>query len=233
VKTVLRAMTKRPDAWDRSVMMSSVMPSLKNCGCHGGLVGGQLRSDLSQIDDVDADRPFDVLEGLLTLIDEFQLQLVARLLAHRRRTGDAARPSQGFQPCRQIDPVAVNVLAIDDDIAHVDADAEPDVAVFGGAGVALGHAALDFDRAADGVQHAGELDQDAVAHDLEDASVVARDGGIEELAKMGLQGTEGPLLVGLHQPGIANHVRRQNGRQTPLDGLRGHQELSPLHQGTD
>jgi hypothetical protein len=106
------------------------------------------------------------------------------------------------------------------------------VTVLGGADVALGHAALNVDGAADRVQHAGELDQKAVAHDLEDAPVVARDGRIEELAKMGLQGAQGALLVGLHQPAIADHVCRQNGRQTPLDGLRVHQEFSLLHQCT-
>ncbi len=35
----------------------------------------------------------DVLDRLLALIDELQFELVADLVAHHRRTGNAARPS--------------------------------------------------------------------------------------------------------------------------------------------
>ena len=45
------------------------------------------------------------------------------------------------------------------------------------AGVALDQAVLHFDRAAHSVDHAAELDDDAVAGALDDAAVMRGDGG--------------------------------------------------------
>ena len=84
-------------------------------------------------------------------------------------------------------------------------------------GVALGHAALDLDRAAHRVDDAGELDQQAVAGDLDDAAAMLRDLGVDELAPNFLQSGEGSFFIDAHQAGIAGHVGGQDRRQTPLD----------------
>ena len=52
----------------------------------------------------------------------------------------------------------------------------------GMSGVALGHAALDRDGALHGVDHARELHQRAVAHQLDDAPVMRGDGGLDEVS---------------------------------------------------
>ena len=164
----------------------------------------------------------DVLDGLLALIEELQLELVADLIAHHRRAGDAARPRQALEPRRHVDAVAIEIVAIDDDVAEIDADAELDVPVLGNPGVALRHAALDFDRTARRIQNAAELDQKAVAHHLEDAPAMLGDGGIEELAAMLAKRAERALFIGLHEPAVADHVGRQDGRQPPLNLLLAH-----------
>src|SRR5262245_14543389 len=120
-----------------------------------------------------------VLDGLLALIDELQLKFVTQLVAHDRRTGDPAGPRQTFQPCRNVDAIAVEVVAVDDNVTQIYADAKLDVPVFGHTGVALKHAALDFDGAAGRIENATELDQKAVAHHLEDATAMLGDCGIE------------------------------------------------------
>ena len=101
-------------------MMSSVIPSLKN-SCSGSLLmlaNGRTATDglsgrgracrlvaacvgrrairLPEIDEIDMDRLRDVLDAPLALVEELQLELVADLLAHGRRAGDAARPCQGL-----------------------------------------------------------------------------------------------------------------------------------------
>ena len=58
------------------------------------------------------------------------------------------------------------------------------------AGVALDHAALHFDRAAHGVDHAPELDDRAVAGALDDAAMMNRDDGVDEIAAQGSQARE-------------------------------------------
>ena len=198
---------------------------------HRRLVGARRASDrraaaaaaplraASQIDEIDMHRLGDVLDRLLALIEELQLELVADLVAHHRRAGDAARPRQTLEPRRHVDAVAIEIVAVDDDVAEIDADAELDVPVLGNPGIALRHAALDFDRAARRIQNAAELDQEAVAHHLEDAPAMLGDGGIEELAAMLAKRAERALFIGLHEPAVADDVGRQDGRQPPLNLL--------------
>ena len=77
--------------------------------------------------------------------------------------------------------------------------------------VARGHAALDVDRAPDRVDHAGELDEEAVAGGLDDPAGVRGDGGIDQLAPVRLQRGQGAVLVGAHEPAVAGDVGRQDG----------------------
>ena len=82
-----------------------------------------------------------------------------------------------------IDAVAHQIaVALLDDIAQMNADAELDAALGRQAGVALGHAVLHLDGAAHGVDHAAELDENAVAGALDDAPVMRGDGGIDQVA---------------------------------------------------
>ena len=190
-----------------------------------GLAADGASGAVTQIDEIDMHRLGDVLDALLALVEEVQLELVADLVAHHRRAGDAARSRQPLEPRRHVDAVAVEVVAVDDDVAEIDADAELDVPVLGNAGVALEHAALDLDGAARRVDDAAELDQEAVAHHLEDAPAILGDGGIEELAAMLLQRPQRALLIGLHEPAVADDVGRQYGGQPALDLRVAHAHL--------
>ena len=66
------------------------------------------------------------------------------------RIGDehAARIGEGFDPCRDVDAVAIEVVALDDHIAEIDADAQFDAIVRSDTGVSLGHRLLHLDLAA-------------------------------------------------------------------------------------
>jgi hypothetical protein len=84
---------------------------------------------------------------------------------------DAAGLGQCFQTSGDVDAVAVDV-AVFDDVADVDADAELDAPVLGLGRLALRDAILDRDRAFDRIDGARELDQRALAHELDHASAV-------------------------------------------------------------
>jgi hypothetical protein len=118
---------------------------------------------------------------------------------------------QRFEPGRQVDAIAVEILAIDHDVADIDADAEFDLAIIGDPGIAIMHAGLDLDSTARGVEHAAELDEEAVAHHLEDAPAVFRYGRIEELAAMLPKSAERAFLIGLHKSAVAHDIGRHNG----------------------
>ena len=76
--------------------------------------------------------------------------------------GEANRAGLGdpLQSRGDIDAVAHQIaIALLDDIAQMNADAELDAALGRHAGVALDHAVLHLDGAAHGVDHAAELDR--------------------------------------------------------------------------
>ena len=144
------------------------------------------------------------------------------MLAHRCRDADAARLGHAFQARRDIDAVAENVAVLDHDVAEIDADAELDAAILRHAGVAAGHAVLDFDRAGDGVDHAGELDQHAVAGQLDDAALVLGDPRVDQFLAARLERGKRGGLVDAHQPAVADHVGSQYGGKPSLGAFVSH-----------
>ena len=158
-------------------------------------------------------RARDVLERPFAEILEGQRQLVLHVVAHGARDADAARLGQRLESRGDVHAVTVNVVILDDDVAEIDPDPEPDLPVRRHVPSALRHALLQLDRAADGVDHTGELDQRAVAHELDDAAVVLGDLRLDEVPAQGLERGERARLVGRHEPRVADDVRSEYRRQ--------------------
>ena len=76
--------------------------------------------------------------------------------------------------------------------------------------VALDHAVLHLDRAADGVDDATELDDRAVAGALDDAAVVDRDRRVDEVAAERSKPRQDAVLVRSGEPTVAGDIRHQN-----------------------
>ena len=77
---------------------------------------------------------------------------------------NAAGVGELFEPCGDVDALAIAVVALDDHFAEIDADTDPNALVFGKVGIALGHAALQADSAFDRIDDAAEFGEHAVAH---------------------------------------------------------------------
>ena len=155
---------------------------------------------------VDPHRPGDVLDLLLAQILEDEGQPVAHVIMNGIGDEHPAGIGQGFDPGRDVDAVAIKVVALDDHIAEIDADAQFDAALRPDPGVPLGHRLLHLDRAAHRIDDAGKLHEHAVAGGLDDAAVVLGDFRIDELAAQRFQTFECPLLIRPHQPRIAGHI---------------------------
>jgi len=69
------------------------------------------------------------------------------------------------------------------------------------------------ERAACGIDHAAEFDQEAVADGLEDSPPVPGDGRIEEFAPELAERAEGALLIGLHEAAVADDIGHEYGGQ--------------------
>src|SRR4029077_4782644 len=105
---------------------------------------------------------------------------------------------QGFDPCGDVDAVAVKVVALDDHIAEIDADAQLDAVVRLDTGVPLGHRLLHFDRTAHRVDNAGKFHQQAVAGGLNDAPAVLGDLRIDHFPPQCFEAFKRTLLVRSH-----------------------------------
>jgi len=76
-----------------------------------------------EADIVDGDRLIDILQLPLAQRHKALRNLVAGMTYHRVRNDDAAGLGELLQPRRDVDAVAKDVLAIQDDVADVNADA--------------------------------------------------------------------------------------------------------------
>ena len=139
------------------------------------------------IDPIDPHRTRDVLQALLAGVDEVGRHLALHLPPCVLGDRNAAGFGDAFDPRRDVDAVAKDVLALDDDIADVDPDPDPDRIDFGATGIVLAKLSLDFDSASDGVHGARELHQRAVADELDDTARMAGDCRIDQLTPQGVQ----------------------------------------------
>src|SRR6516162_707553 len=225
---------------ESAVMISSTIPSAKY-SCSGsplrlakgntaidglsgsGSVGG--RCVFSDRNAVNPYRPRDVFEALFADIGKLGLDLGAHLAERVVRYADAAGLGDAFEPRGDVDAVAVDVAVLDDDVAEVDADPEGDPFLLRCRGIALDHRSLHGERAGDRLDHARELDQQAVAGRLDDSAVVPGYHWIDQLSAMGVEPRERAFLVLAHQPAVAGDIGREDRRQPALDPLPFHDDL--------
>jgi hypothetical protein len=121
-----------------------------------------------------------------------------------------------LQPRRDIDAVAHQVaVALFDHVAEMNAYAEIDAAVARQTRIALDHRILHFDRAAQSIDHAAKLDENAVAGALDHAPVMHGDGGIDEVAAQRPEPRQRAVFVHAGEPAIPDHVGRQDRGEFP------------------
>jgi hypothetical protein len=165
---------------------------------------------------IDPDWPFDVLELRQTKISNRHVQPSAHLAVSILGQADRSGLGDAFQSRGDIDAVAHQIaVALLDDVAEVNADAEGDAAIFGDAGVAVDQRVLDFDRAAHGVDDAAELDEQSVAGALNDAPVMHGDCRVDEVTAQRPQPRQDGIFVRAGEPAIADHVRAKDRRKFP------------------
>ncbi len=78
---------------------------------------------------------------------------------------------------------------------------------------------LNFDGALDGLNDAGKLGQEPVAHDLHDASPALRNFWLHQLFTVGLQALERSRLIFAHEARVADHIGGKNGGKAAFHAL--------------
>jgi hypothetical protein len=108
----------------------------------------------------------------------------------------------------------------------VKSDAKLDAPVLRLTRVAFRHRVLNIDGTTQCRHRARELDEDAVAGDLDDAALVLRDFGVDQLLPVCLQPLKRTFLVSADEPAVARHVGGQYRCQLAFDALGRHRETS-------
>jgi hypothetical protein len=108
---------------------------------------------------------------------KFLLHLIVGLT----RNANSAALGNSFETSGDIDAIAVKIISLDEDIAKMDTDAERHLARPLMAGVARGHRALNFSRTVDAFDDAGELREQAVAHQLHSTAAVLCERWVDHL----------------------------------------------------
>ena len=152
---------------------------------------------------------------MLAEIGEADGKLLADMLAHRGADTDPVRLRQSLEARRDIHAIAEDVAVLDDDVAHIDADAEPYALALVEVGVAILHSLLQHHGAAHRVDDGRKLDEKAVPRRLDDAALVLGDQRVDELPAVAFERGKRPFLVGAHEARISGHVGGQDGSEPP------------------
>jgi hypothetical protein len=154
---------------------------------------------------------------LLADVFEGEIEAARHILANPCRDADPAGRGQAFEARRDIHAVTEDVIVLDDDVSLVDADAERDAAVGWKRRITVRQCRLQFGRATESVDDAGELDQQPVAGGLDEAALVIADLWIDHLGAQRLEPGERAFLVSLDQPRIAREIGGEDRRQPAFD----------------
>ena len=134
-----------------------------------------------------------------------------------------------LEPGGDIHAVPEHLVLLDEDIADIDADPEPELALVRHFGVESLDTPLDGDRRLGCSHRARELRQEAVSRRVDDPSMMIGDDGTHGL-EMLVQSADRSRFVPLDEPAVAGDVGRQNRRQPAL-GTIPHRNESSTRRG--
>src|SRR5262249_17158457 len=124
-----------------------------------------------------------------------------------------------------VDTIAYEIGGIDNDVAEMDADAEPHPVGFGQPGTTPVDLELDFGSTAHRLDGACEFRDDTVAGASEDTACMARDQAVDNLTTH-LESGKGSFLILAHQPAVAGDVGCKDGSQSALNTIHSHASLA-------
>ena len=168
-------------------------------------------------DAINPNRLGNILQTALTDILERNLDDLANLIVDGLRDANSARLGQLLEANRDVYAGAVKIVVFGDYVPEVDADAELHLLLLGNRRVALRNLVLNLDGAANGLDDAGELSNNAVACAAENVSVVGGDRLLDHSA-IHAQGGCGGLFVYLCVVAIPLHIGSKNRGEPTLHG---------------
>ena len=139
-----------------------------------------------------------MLDLMLAQILEMVIQSVANLFKDTPGDTYAAWVGERFDAGGDVYPLAVDVLAVVDDIAKIDPHAEIEWA--------CRHTVLHGDGAPDGILDGRKLGQETIACMLHDASGMFRDRRVDNVGTGSLPSGDSAVCVLFREPGVAHDI---------------------------
>src|SRR5262249_55051747 len=148
----------------RFVRKGKRRPHNRRC-CRQGLASNPVCLDWLQ----------NILHLLRTEIDELDGQFRSDVVSNSTRAANSTRLGKGLQSGRDIDGIPDKVVALQDDVADVDADAEPHLLIGRSIAIFLGDGVLNLDGTLHRIDGAGEVGNETVTRRAEDPTTMKGD----------------------------------------------------------
>ena len=160
----------------------------------------------------DPDRPVDILDANLAAILEANVDPIADAFVDDRGDANPTRLGERFQTRGNIDAIAINVAAFNNNITKVDADSQHNCWLRSTSVRPLGTVALHRKCTIHSVDHATKLGDDAIPDQFHNAATMGGDSRVEDCFPVAFQSGKRARLVGSHQAGVAHYVGREDCR---------------------
>ena len=151
----------------------------------------------------------NVLQTVLTDVIEWNFDDLANLIVDGLRDTNSSSLGQLFEANSDVHAGAVKIVLFGDHIPEVNADAELHLSVLGDGIVTLRNLVLDFDSAANGLNDAGELCDDAVPCAAEDVTAMRGDRLLHH-STVHAQSSCGGFFIKLRKTAIPLHIGSEN-----------------------
>ena len=155
---------------------------------------------------VDLNGLCNILQSLRAKCPIRERQLSIDLVEGLTGDADTAGLRDSFEARCDVHAVAVDVAAIDDDVAEMQAHSKQHPAVIPHAAIAYVHLPLDLRRTFHRFDHTSELGQDAVAHELHDSTAMPLDRGCNQFGPVGLKRGKRAGFICAHEAAVAGDV---------------------------
>src|SRR6185437_15927213 len=157
--------------------------------------------------------PLDVFDRVLAHVFVVGSHFARQMIAHAAGYRHTARLSQSLYARRNIDAVAINVVAFYDHIAKIHTNAIVDAPRLGCLQLGLRCGGLDRERGLHSRDDARKFGQRAIADQLDDASAESGDLRVEYRTPVCLEPRQRALLISFHHAAIADDVGGHDGCQ--------------------
>ena len=129
---------------------------------------------------ISRDRLSNILYPLGAKIDEGQRQLGPDVVPNNARDANCSRLRKGLQPGRDIDRIAKQVVALNHDVADMDADPVPHLLIRTSIRILFSDGVLHRDSRLHGIYGAAEIGDEAIARRVEDPTAMRCDQAIDD-----------------------------------------------------